>query len=136
MNPIEFVVKLLWTAWPFVKDMVLEGHSLKHALVFNRRRALFGIAIMVSFFFNIVNLGADARMMRILVSTAALNKDYKALKASDDSLKLQLANSSCKPPVIFAAPVAASAPDASDAAAVSNNDYALLKNTFSAVNAH
>ena len=135
MNPIEFVVKLLWTAWPFVKDMVLEGHSLKHALVFNRRRALFGIAIMASFFFNIVNLGADARMMRILISTATLQKDYKALKASDDNLKLQLANSSCKPPVMFA-PVAANAPDASDTSAVSSNDYTLLKNTFSAVNAH
>jgi hypothetical protein len=90
---------------------------------------------MASFFFNIVNLGADARMMRILIATSTLQKDYKALKASDDNLKTQLANSSCKPPVMFA-PVVASAPDASDTAAVSNNDYALLKNTFLAVNAH
>jgi hypothetical protein len=116
--------------------MVLEGHTLKHALVFNRRRALFGIAIMASFFFNIVNIGADTRMVRLLMSYVALQKDYKALKASDDNLKTQLVTSSCKPPIVVA-PVAASATvETSGVEEVSTTDYNLLKNTFSNVNSH
>lgn len=135
MNPIEFVVKLLWTAWPFVKEMVLQGHSLKHALVFDRRRALFGIAIMASFFFNIINMGADTRMIRILMQHVELQKQFKALKASDDNLKMQLTTSSCKPPVVVA-PVEASAPEAASESSVTTTDYNLLKSTFSSVNAH
>jgi hypothetical protein len=127
VNPIEFVWKLLWTAWPFVKEMVLEGHSLKHALVFNRRRALFGIAIMVSFFFNIVNIGADARMVRILSSYVTLQKDYKALSLSDKQLKLQLSGG-CQ--VTIPAP----ASDASGAVP-GEAGYNVLRSSFTQLNA-
>lgn len=127
MNPFEFVFKLLWTAWPFVKELVLEGHSLKHALVFNRKRALFGIAIMASFLFNIINVGADARIMRILTSYVTLQKEHKALLQSDAQLKLQVANG-CQ--VTIPTPVSAGGSDAP----AGDAGYAMLRDSFARLN--
>jgi hypothetical protein len=106
---------------------VLEGHSLKHALVFNRRRAIFGIAIMISFFFNIVNIGADARMLRILTSYVSLQKDYKALKQSDTALKISVGKG-CQVTV----PTAAS--DAASGVQTSDDGYQVLHNSFTQLN--
>lgn len=128
MNPIEFVVKLLLTAWPFVKEMVLQGHSLKHALMFDRKRAIFGIVIMASFFFNIVNLGMDTRMVRILMSYSTLQKEDKALKESYAKLKSQLSDG-CQVTVPAPAPTPAPAPE------VSNAGYNLLRDSFNQLNA-
>jgi hypothetical protein len=134
VNPLEFVFKLLWTAWPFVKEMVLEGRSLKHAFQINRRRAIFSIVIMASFLFNILNLGVDGRMVTLLMKYVKLDKTYQALVTSDATLKLQLANN-CKVPVIVA-PAASSQEDASEGEVVGSTDYELLKNSFTSLNSH
>jgi len=128
VNPIEFIVKLLLTAWPFVKEMVLQGHSLKHALVFDRKRAIFGIIIMASFFFNIVNLGMDTRMVRILMSYSTLQKEDKALKDSYAKLKSQVSNG-CQVTVPQTVPTPVAEPQ------VSNAGYNLLRDSFTQLNA-
>lgn len=128
MNPIEFIVKLLLTAWPFVKEMVLEGHSLRHALMFDRKRAIFGIVIMASFFFNIVNMGMDTRMVRILMSYSTLQKEDKALKESYSTLKSQVSDG-CQ----ITDP--ASMPAPSSESQIGNAGYQLLRESFSQLNA-
>ncbi len=134
MNPIEFVVKLLAATWPFVKEMVLEGHSLKHALVFDRRRAIFGIVIMLSFFFNVVNMGADARVMRVMMNYVKLQKDYKALKKDDEAVKLTVTTPvACKAPVVTAEVVGATVPP--ESVQTGDAGYQLTRSTFAQLNA-
>jgi hypothetical protein len=137
VNPLEFVFKLLAAAWPFVKEMVLEGRSLTHSFQFNRRRAIFSVAIMASFLFNIVNLGADARMFSIMTKYVKLEKVYQGMVVSSAKLKESIANN-CKLPDVLPPLPAASAPvapaPASDVAVTATTDYELLKNTFSGLN--
>ncbi|WP_144106734.1 hypothetical protein [Paraburkholderia sp. BCC1886] len=79
MNLIEFIFKLVWSAWPFVKEMVLEGKSLREAFRANRRRAIFSIAVMASITFNVLNIWSDIRLVTLLDKYVQLQNAYDHL---------------------------------------------------------
>jgi hypothetical protein len=138
VNPLEFVVKLLWTAWPFVKEMVLEGRSLKHVFQVNRRRAIFALIIMASFLFNILNFGADARMFSIMSKYVKLQKEYQSVLTDNTHLKGLMVDNGCPMPAAAAASAVSAPvptpPVVSDAN--TNDEYSRLQNTFTNLNRH
>lgn len=135
MNPLEFVIKLLWNAWPFVKEMVLEGRSLKHAFQFNRRRAIFSVVIMASFAFNMLNIGVDGRMVSVLVKYVKLEKDHIAMGKELDRLKTSMVTNNCPLPAP-AEPASAPAPEIITVPDTTGQEhrYNALKDTFSTLN--
>jgi hypothetical protein len=138
VNPLEFVVKLLWTAWPFVKEMVLEGRSLKDVFQVNRRRAIFALIIMASFLFNILNFGADARMISIMSKYVKLQKQYQSVLTDNTHLKGLMVDNGCPMPAAAATAVSAPAPVTPVAPVVSdansNDEYSRLQDTFTNLN--
>lgn len=133
MNPLEFILKLLWNAWPFVKEMVLEGRSLKHAFQFNRRRAVFSVVIMASFAMNILNIGVDSRMFSVLMKYVKLEKEHVATVAELNRLKASMVSSNCPVPtpvVEASAPQVVMVPDSTG----QQTSYDALKSTFTNLN--
>jgi hypothetical protein len=133
---IEFVAKLVWSAWPFVKEMVLEGKSLANAFRTNKRRAIFSVVIMASFTFNLLNMGADLRFFSILGKYLELEKTYKAERARNNLLAARLENGcsvAATPDSVSAPVMATEASPASYAAPVTTSSvssYEALRNTF------
>jgi hypothetical protein len=133
VSPIEFVFKLVLSAWPFVKEMVLEGKSLGYAFKNNTRRAVFSVVIMASFAFNVVNIGADLRVFSIVGKYVKLDKAYKTSEAQNVKLKAQLQND-CNvvpSPSPVPTPAAAEVVSPSDSSPATLDNYQALKNTFS-----
>lgn len=135
MSPIEFIGKLVWSAWPFVKEMVLDGKSLAYAFKNNQRRAIFSIVVMASFTLNVVNLSADVRLVSILAKYVEVEKQYKSSRAEIARLKARIEHD-CLPPALASAPLpAASATPPEPPHTVSLDSYQALKNTFAGLQA-
>jgi hypothetical protein len=135
VNPLEFVFKLLWNAWPFVKEMVLDGRSLKHAFQFNRRRAIFSVVVMASFAFNMLNFGIDGRMVSVMMKYVKLEKDHVAMGKELDRLKTSMVTNNCPLPAP-AEPASAPAPEVITVpdTAGQQNRYDALQSTFTNLN--
>ncbi|SAK59193.1 hypothetical protein AWB81_01806 [Caballeronia arationis] len=135
MSPIEFIGKLVWSAWPFVKEMVLDGKSLAYAFRNSKRRAIFSIVIMASFTLNLVNLSADVRLLSILAKYLEVEKEYKTSRAEVIRLKARVERD-CLPPEPAAASLpAASATPPEPPHAAPPDSYQALKSTFAGLQA-
>lgn len=80
MPVFQYVTKLFTVTWSVVREMVLNDQPFTQVLRVNRRRAIFGVLVMLSFIFSMVSLGVDARLMSILISHVRLQRQYHELE--------------------------------------------------------